>query len=99
MTPPTSSLPVPHGIGPLTAPATNRPDLDEIRYFFDGSLIHTGAIFAGTTVDQVLVLHDNFNNADNEVADWDNLVVSQIPEPASSVALLALGGLALRRRR
>jgi len=67
-----------------------------IDYYFDGTLAYSGmaGVFAGTSVEQVVFLCDNWNAG--ESGDFDNLLVT--PEPTSLV-LLALGGLALIRRR
>lgn len=72
---------------------------DSINYYYDNALIHTSAtgIVAGTQVEQVVLLSDNFQLSD--VGDFDNLSVNVVPAPGV-VALLGLGGLVgLRRRR
>jgi len=68
---------------------------DSIDYYYNGGLIYSGVagVFAGTATEQVVLLSDNFQL--QEVGDFDNLVVT--PEP-TSLLLLALGALALRRR-
>lgn len=74
------------------------PGANSIQYFYDNALIHTSiaGVFAGTAMEQVVVLHDNFQNQ-GETGDFDNLRVT--PEPTSLLAL-GLGALvALRRRR
>ncbi len=47
---------------------------DEIRYYYDDELIYTGAIFAGTTIEQAVLLSDNFHNP-GEFGDFDNLFI------------------------
>lgn len=66
-----------------------------LLYYYDGTLVYTGQIYAGTAVEQVGALSDNRQLQD--VGDIDNFSVA-IPEP-SALALLALGGLAAFRRR
>jgi hypothetical protein len=44
---------------------------DEIYYFLDGELFWTGGIFGGDVFEQVVVLHDNFN--DGEAGFVDNI--------------------------
>lgn len=70
---------------------------DTIDYYWGGSLIYSSVagVFAGSSVEQVVLLSDNWQNP-GENGNFDNLNV--IPEPAS-LALLAVGGLALVRRR
>jgi hypothetical protein len=70
---------------------------DTIDYYWGGSLIYSSVagVFAGTSIEQVVLISDNFHNP-GETGDFDNLSVT--PEPAS-LALLAMGGLALIRRR
>ena len=81
--------------------ANLRVDLDSasnsIQYSLNNSLIYTGAagVFAATSVEQVVLLHDNFQNP-MERGDFDN--VSLVPAP-SAIALLCFGGLAAARRR
>jgi hypothetical protein len=75
------------------------PVADTLQYYYDGVLIYTGVvgIFAGTAMEQGVVLHDNFQNTALEHGDFDNLTIT--PEP-TGLAALGLGlALMLRRRR
>jgi len=47
---------------------------DVINYYLNGDLFWTGAIFGGTVMEQVVVLHDNWN--DGEAGFIDNIRVS-----------------------
>lgn len=79
-----------------------RVDMDAgantINYFYGNTLIYTSlaGVFAGTSVEQFVVVTDNFQEP-NEVGDFDN--VSIVPAPGA-LALLGLGlaGIARRRR-
>jgi hypothetical protein len=73
---------------------------DTIEYYYGGSLIYTSVagVFAGTSVEQVVIFNDNFQLG-GETADFDNLSVTLIPEPASLGLLAGLAPMALRRRR
>jgi hypothetical protein len=73
------------------------PIADSLRYYYGGALIYTGlaGTFAGTSVEQVVLINDNFQLA-GETADFDNINV--VPAPAS-LALLGFAALATRRRR
>lgn len=78
-----------------------RVDLDSgansIKYYYDNNLIYSASagIFAGTSVEQVIMFGDNFYTP-GQTVDFDNLVIT--PAPASA-ALLAFGLLAAGRRR
>lgn len=65
-----------------------------IYYSYNGSVIYLSMAFAGTCVEEVVLLSDNFHIG--ESGDFDNLVIT--PEPAT-VALLAIGALGVLRRR
>lgn len=54
------------------------PAMGETRYFYNGVLIYTSIIYAGTAVEQVGVLNDNFQLA-GETADVDALVWLDTP--------------------
>lgn len=71
---------------------------DSIDYFYDGSLIYSSVIgvVAGTSVEQVVLLSDNFQGAGGW-GDFDNLSVV-VPAPGA-IALMGLGGLVAARRR
>jgi hypothetical protein len=80
-----------------------------IDYSYNGSLIYTGNIWAGTRVEEVILRGDNFQgvagNAPNAFADFDNFSLIQgavaIPEPGS-LCLISLAGLSVlvsRKRR
>lgn len=70
-----------------------------IDYYYDGSLIYSSVtgIVAGTSVEQVVLLSDNFQVGAGW-GDFDNLSVTLVPAPGA-VALLGLGGLVAGRRR
>lgn len=71
---------------------------NSLKYYYNGGLIYTGVagVFAGTSVEQVVLISDNWQNS-GEFGDFDNLSVT--PAPAG-LALLGLGGIgAMRRRR
>jgi len=56
----------------------------EIRYYYDGALIYTGAVIAGSAVEQVGIVHDNWQ-LPNETADFDALSVQTLGEPPVAV--------------
>lgn len=66
-----------------------------ILYYYDNVLMYTGAIYAGHRVEQIGALSSNTQVGDT--GDIDDFSVA-VPEP-TSLALLGLGALALRRRR
>lgn len=73
-----------------------------IEYFYGGNLLYSSVagVFAGTSVEQVIVLSDGFQSFaanPNPTGDFDNLSIV-IPAPGA-FALLGLGGLAAARRR
>jgi hypothetical protein len=72
---------------------------DLLRYFHDGQPIFTGAggLFGARQLDQLAIAHDNFQHPD-ETADFDNIDIAVVPEPASLIAL-ALGAAATMRAR
>lgn len=75
------------------------PGADTLLYFLNNALIYTSSVgvFAGTTIEQFVFLHDNFQNTTvGESGDIDNVTI--IPAPGA-IALLGLGGLAAARRR
>jgi hypothetical protein len=61
----------------------SNPVTDSIDYFIDGNLIYSGVagIFAGTTIEQVVILSDNFQIGDS--GDFDNLVINNAYIPPS----------------
>lgn len=69
-------------IGPYT---TLRIEIDPgnntINYYYGGNLIYSGIVFAGTTIEQVVLFHDNWNAGD--VGDFDNLRVYAGTHPTS----------------
>ena len=76
------------------------PTADSIKYYINNSLIYTGVagVFAGTFPEEVLMVNDNWQNP-GETADFDNLSVSVVPEPAFAGLAVAGASLILRRRR
>lgn len=72
------------------------PGADSIDYWYDGSLIYSSVagVFAGTAIEQVVLLSDNFQNA-GEAGDFDNLTIT--PEPAS-ILLMGVALTLIRRR-
>lgn len=74
------------------------PDADTLRYYYDGVLIYDNPLtgmFAGTRMEQIVLLSDNFQLA-GERGDFDQLSV--IPAPGA-LALLGIAGLVGARRR
>jgi hypothetical protein len=72
---------------------------DTIDYYYGGSLIYTsqGGVFAGTTVEQVVLLSDNWQLNDQEAGDFDNLSI--VPEPGALGWLSVVCLLVIRGRR
>ena len=68
------------------------PVASAIRYYYDGALIYTGSIVAGTAVEQVGILHDNWQ-LPNETADFDALSVQTLGEPPVAVKSMTWGGV------
>lgn len=77
---------------------------DLLQYFHDGQKIFTGAggLFGARAIDQLAIVHDNFQHAE-ETADFDNLDVAAVPEPAGlatvMVGAVAAGACGRRERR
>ena len=77
-----------------------------IEYRYNNALIYTGALFAGTANEQIVLRHDNWQDfAGNTsfsggavAAYFDNLELKAVPAPGA-FALLGLGGLVAGRRR
>lgn len=77
-----------------------------IEYRYNNALIYTGALFAGTANEQIVLRHDNFQDfAGNTsfsggtiAAYFDNLELKAVPAPGA-LALVGLGGLVAGRRR
>lgn len=57
------------------------PAYGTIRYYYGGNLIYTGSVFAGTTIEQVVLFSDNWNLGD--VADFDGLEAYTGSHPTS----------------
>ncbi len=74
----------------------SNPILNSIDYYIDGSLFYSGAagVYAADTVEQVVILSDNFQFG--EVGDFDNLninttyVAPAVPVPTLSTLALLL---------
>lgn len=82
--------------GPVGVPAT--APAGKIVYTINGVPVYTAdTLVAGNRIEQLIFLSDNFQLA-NEFGDFDNVSVAPVPEP-TSLGLLAVGGLALARRR
>ncbi|HWL94403.1 MAG TPA: hypothetical protein VNT79_12800 [Phycisphaerae bacterium] len=64
------------------------PSANQIKYFYNGTLIHTGNVVAGTMIDNVFFFHDNFQLA-NEFGDFDNLSVTSLTGNGSCCNLVA----------
>ena len=73
-------------------------NLNTLDYYLDGVNFYSSAagVYAGTSVEQVVLLSDNFQAG--ESGDFDDLYFNNIPAP-SALALLGLAGLMGRRRR
>jgi len=56
-------------------------DANTIEYYYDGELIYTGIVFAGTIIEHVILGSDNFH-LNGEFGDFDNLVApADIKQP------------------
>jgi hypothetical protein len=60
------------------------PALGEIRYFYDGNLIYTGVIVAGTSIEQVGYLADNFQLAGEHAGVDDVSLIDTATDPTAS---------------
>ncbi len=58
------------------------PASDQIQYFYNDSLIYTGSIFAGTVIEQAVLMSDNWHLTD--VGDFDNLTITTVIPPSIS---------------
>lgn len=79
--------------------------LGTIEYRRNGSLFFTGALLGGTINEQVVLLHDNFQDfpgntsiSGGPIAAYFDNVELKVPAPGA-LALLGLGGLIAGRRR
>ncbi len=68
------------------------PGTNTLDYYYDGSLIYSTSLFAGTLVEQAIFMSDNYEGSEG---DFDNIMIT--PEPAS-LATLVIGAALLRRR-
>jgi len=66
------------------------PATDQVRYFYDGNLIHTGVVYAGNVVEQVGSVNDNFQ-LPGETADFDDIVLIDTPTDPTSSATKSWG--------
>lgn len=60
------------------------PAMGEIRYFYDGNLIYTGAIVAGTAIEQVGYLADNFQLPGESAAVDDMSLIDTATDPTAT---------------
>ncbi|MCO6455657.1 MAG: pre-peptidase C-terminal domain-containing protein [Pirellulaceae bacterium] len=56
---------------------------NSIEYSYGGSLIYTGDVWDGTSVEQIVVRSDNYHAGD--VGDFDNLVIEQVSPPQADL--------------
>lgn len=49
-----------------------------LEYYYDGVLIFDHSVWAGTLIDQIVILSDNFQSA-GEFGDFDNIVIDVTP--------------------
>lgn len=75
------------------------PGANTLDYSYDGSLIYSSVagVYAGTAMEQVVLLSDDFHAG--EFGDFDNMSITVIPEPSSLLLLGSLLGFGLIRRR
>lgn len=71
------------------------PYANTIDYYYGGAALYSGVagVFAGTAIEQVVLLSDNWQA--NDYGDFDNVVIT--PEP-TSLLLTGVALLAFRRR-
>jgi hypothetical protein len=65
------------------------PTANRIDYYYDGALIYIGQVWAGSTFEQVVLFHDNWNTED--VGDFDFLQVNSGTYP-TAVNLVSFQG-------
>ena len=71
------------------------PGLGEIRYFYAGVQIYTGVIYAGTSVEQIGELTDNFQLGAGESGGLDAITLLDTPSdpvPAQPMSWGAVKG-------
>jgi hypothetical protein len=68
------------------------PPTSRIRYFYDGALIYTGNLVSATAIEQIAILHDNWQQS-SETADFDALSVQTLGEPPVAVRQMTWGSV------
>ena len=58
------------------------PSANRIDYYYHGNLIYQGVVYAGTAVEQVVFISDNFHTTD--IGDFDNLQVDNPEGPTDT---------------
>ena len=77
------------------------PVANTIDYYYADSLIYSSVagVYAGTAMEQVVLISDNFQIDDLEYGDFDNLVLTPGPGALALMGIVGLAGVNRRRRR